>query len=72
MKVSRPVCGLFQGEVCLCYYLYTPLWPALFTLLLNLIESGKREKKRGKERKLQRVGSREEAMKTRPGSGGGL
>lgn len=72
MKVSRPICGLFQGEVCLCYYLYTPLWPALFTLLLNLIESGKERKKRGKERKLQRAGSREEAMKTRPGSGGGL
>jgi len=57
--------------VCLCYYLYTPLWPALFTLLLNLIESGK-EEKREKERKLQRAGSRGEAMKTRPGSVGGL
>lgn len=71
MKVSRPIFGLFQGEVCLCYYLYTPLWPALFTLLLNLIESGK-EEKREKERKLQRAGSRGEAMKTRPGSVGGL
>lgn len=50
MKVSRPICGLFQGEVCLCYYLYTPLWPALFTLLLNLIESGKEEKKRERKK----------------------
>ncbi len=45
IKVSRPICGLFQGEVCLCYYLYTPLWPALFILLLNLIESGRERKK---------------------------
>lgn len=42
---TAPISFLFQGEECLCYYLYTRRWPTLFILLLNLIESERERKK---------------------------